>query len=91
MCRVEDFTLSALETEIQERMHVGAKRQILNEVHDDTCVESIFKDAIGKDSYAAIIVTDTVENDCSIEPKQISCTDLICGFSVIIILIILLS
>ena len=57
MCRVEDFTLSVLETEIQERMHVEAKQQILNEINDDTCVDSIFKDAIGKDSYAAIIVT----------------------------------
>lgn len=59
LCRLEQFTLSALKAEIQERMHMKAGWQILqqqvkihgcekthNEVDDDIDVDNIPTDAV---------------------------------------------
>ena len=86
---MKDVTLLALKAEIQDRMHVRAERQILkhevkidgcekihNEIDDDMDVYNIFTDAVEKDSYAVIIVTEKEEVDNNIELEQISSRDL---------------
>ena len=86
---MKDVTLLALKAEIQDRMHVRAERQILNhevnidrcekihnEIDDDMGVYNVFTDAVEKDSYAVIIVTEKEEVDNNIELEQISSRDL---------------
>ena len=81
LCSLNEFTLSALKAEIQDRMQVAADRQILrhevmihgrekiyNEVEDDTDVDNIFTDALQKNNYAVIIVTERDEDDITIQP-----------------------
>lgn len=88
-CRLKEFTLFALKAEIQDRMHVRTERQILkhevkihgcekihNEVDDDTDVGNIFTDAVEKNAYAVIIVSEKAEDDNTTEPQQISSGDI---------------
>ena len=88
LCRLNEFTLTALKANIQDRVHVTVDRQILrhevmihgcekiyNEVEDDTDVDNIFTDALEKNTYAVIIVTERDEDDITIEAEQFSSGD----------------